>query len=109
MRELKNTLKKAVVMSDNDLLDDYILSDLQAEKQNMTVGQPEALPDGSLTDQLARHEKDILMHTLSLSRTTREMARRLGTSQPTIVRRLKKHGLPLPSQHNGFNNESKPS
>jgi TyrR family helix-turn-helix protein len=38
-------------------------------------------------------EKEILVHTLKTSRTTRNMAKNLGIDHSTVVRKLKKHDL----------------
>ena len=46
-------------------------------------------------DTLNRLEKEVLARALSQCRSTRELAARLKTSQPTVVRKLKKHGLSL--------------
>jgi PAS domain S-box-containing protein len=98
VRELKNTVKKAVVMSDTDVLDEYILNELHYNKETSYDKPANKYPAGTLHNQLGHFEKKILKKTMSVCRSTREMARLLGTSQPTIVRRLKKHGLPLPSK-----------
>ena len=38
-------------------------------------------------------EKEILEKALAQCKTTRELARQLGISQPTVVRKLKKYAL----------------
>lgn len=92
VRQLKGVLKRAVLMSDTEMLDDLILESLDA-------GAPHALSSGSragnLTDALMRVERDMLRQAAKVCRTTRDMALHLGISQPTVVRKLKKHGLGL--------------
>jgi PAS domain S-box-containing protein len=94
VRELKNILKHAVVMSENNLLDELI-----PEMVNADEGQtPEVSPLSehkvpSLTEQLNTVEKSILEHALSQYKTTRKMAEFLKTSQSRIARMLKKHQL----------------
>jgi PAS domain S-box-containing protein len=94
VRELKNILKHAVVMSENNLLDELI-----PEMVNADEGQtPEVSPLSEhkvprLTEQLNTVEKSILEHALSQYKTTRKMAEFLKTSQSRIARMLKKHQL----------------
>jgi len=94
VRELKNILKHAVVMSENNLLDELI-----PEMVSIEEGQrPEVSPLGAgqvpgLTEQLNSYEKSILEHAISQYKTTRKMAEFLKTSQSRIARMLKKHQL----------------
>ena len=83
-------------MSESDLLDDFIQGGLPESPTD------DPLPSQrlGLNEQLECLEKEILHNTITRCRSTREMARVLGTSQPTVVRKLKKHGLPLPSKQN---------
>ena len=93
VRELKSLIKQAVVMSDSDVLDDFILSNLGDE----CLG-----PDGQSTSQcglnerLRSYEKELLKDALVHNSTTREMAGYLSISQSTVVKKLKKYGLPGP-------------
>lgn len=94
VRELKNILKHAVVMSENNILDEII-----PEMVNNEEGQkPELSPlsEGevpSLAEQLNIFEKSILEHAIRQYKTTRKMAEFLKTSQSRIARMLKKHQL----------------
>jgi PAS domain S-box-containing protein len=94
VRELKSIVKKAVVISDAPLLDAPALG-LPARPPAEAV--PAAMAGGlqPLADTLNRLEKEVLARALSQCRSTRELAARLKTSQPTVVRKLKKHGLSL--------------
>jgi PAS domain S-box-containing protein len=94
VRELKSILKKAVVISDTPLLDD------QAMGLPPRTAPPPAAAGGSaalspLGEALARLEKEVLAQALHRCNSTRQMAALLKTSQPTVVRKLKKHGLTL--------------
>jgi PAS domain S-box-containing protein len=94
VRELKNILKHAVVMSENNILDEII-----PEMVNNEGGQkPELSPlsEGevpSLAEQLNIFEKSILEHAIGQYKTTRKIAEFLKTSQSRIARMLKKHRL----------------
>jgi PAS domain S-box-containing protein len=94
VRELKNILKHAVVLSENNLLDEII-----PEMVNNEGGQtPEVSPLSAgqapgLAEQLNTFEKSILEHAIRQYKTTRKMAEFLKTSQSRIARMLKKHQL----------------
>ena len=94
VRELKNMLKNAVVMSDQDTINGFSASTIgtPAKEESHTTGE---IPDtgSSLTAQLNQHEKRILENALRHCQSTRQMAQYLGTNQSKIVRSLKKYGL----------------
>ena len=99
VRELKNILKQAVVISESDVLDEFILSELEAPKEEKPPAARAGWDGLSLKEQLDRYERELLTQALSSANTTRGLARFLGVSQATVVRRLKKHKLPLPDLH----------
>jgi DNA-binding NtrC family response regulator len=93
VRELKNLLKQAVLFCETEMIDDLLIGG---------AGKGAALPGGrageasrpkSLTGEIDALEKQILENALLSCKTTRELARQLGISQPTVVRKLRKHGL----------------
>jgi PAS domain S-box-containing protein len=100
VRELRNIIKQAVVMSENDVLDSFILGGLpEVQRDRQPLGSRRER-GASLSEQLGDFERQLLLKTLGRSGSTRELAVLLGTSQPTVVRRLKKYGLPLPAKQN---------
>jgi len=50
----------------------------------------------NLVDMLSALEKEMLKNAMRHCKSTREMAKFLNISQPTVVRKLKKHSLPPP-------------
>jgi len=92
VRELINIVKQAVVMCDRRLLDDYIIHVTEPQKictpAVKTTKNPTDLPG-----KLMAVEHEMLLKAVQQCRTTREAAAFLGVSQPTVVRKLKKHGL----------------
>ena len=97
VRELKNIIKKAVVMSEGDVIDTVILSSIGQEvlEDRWKVrGSDKKI--NNLVDMLAALEKEMLKNAMRHCKSTREMARFLNISQPTVVRKLKKHHLPPP-------------
>ncbi len=98
VRELKNIIKKAVVMSEGDVIDKVILSSIGKEvlEDRWEVrGADKKI--NNLMDMLSALEKEMLKNAMRHCKSTREMARFLNISQPTVVRKLKKHSLPAPS------------
>ncbi len=94
VRELKNILKHAVVMSENNLLDELIPEMVSNEEgQTAEVSPLSGNQVPGLTEQLNSYEKSILEHAISQYKTTRKMAEFLKTSQSRIARMLKKHQL----------------
>ncbi|MDJ0986556.1 MAG: sigma 54-interacting transcriptional regulator [Desulfobacterales bacterium] len=97
VRELKNIIKKAVVMSEGDVIDTVILSSIGKEviEDRWEVrGADKKI--NNLVDMLAALEKEMLKNAMRHCKSTREMAQFLNISQPTVVRKLKKHSLPPP-------------
>jgi len=93
VRELKNILKMAVVLSDTDLVDETILRNLEDKTELSAFTNLEKRNLTGLTQEVMAFEKQILQRAMARCRTTRELAGYLKVSQPTIVRKLKKHGL----------------
>ena len=98
VRELINIVKQAVVMSDRKSLDDYILRVIRPKAETADVATGDAAPAAPsrrLPDCLMRVEREMLEAAVKRCSTTREAAKYLGISQPTVVRKLKKHGLDM--------------
>jgi len=94
VRELKNLIKKAVVMGDEQRIDGIIHQSLNGKIS------PVSVPDDSgdsdccyLTEKLHHVEMKVLKNALAQCGSTRKMAKYLGISQPSVVRKLKKHGI----------------
>jgi PAS domain S-box-containing protein len=98
VRELKNLIKQAVVISEGRLLDPYLRANLTPARGSSPGTLNPAAPR-HLSVEMAALEKRILKEAKNRCRTTREMARWLSVSQPTVVRKLKAHGL---SEHPGL-------
>lgn len=94
VRELENLVKKAVALSEDDLIDDLI------EKE---IGTPEGTSHSlrvcfehggeGFEARVAAFEKEILVTAIKQHATTRALSSHLKMSQSAVVRRLKKHGL----------------
>lgn len=94
VRELINIVKQAVVMCDRSSLDDYIIH--VTVPPELTICSPAVKNAGNPTDlpgKLKAVEHEMLLKAVQQCRTTREAAAFLGVSQPTVVRKLKKHGM----------------
>jgi len=114
-RELKNTIKKAVVMSEKDLIDEFIERDLRPERARDDF-RPVASPiRGDMNRQVLDYEKDLLVQGLEICKTTRSLAAYLGISQSAVVRKLKKHKLTdrlkknAPKRFNSYDKNQSPT
>ncbi|MCP4718112.1 MAG: PAS domain S-box protein [Desulfobacteraceae bacterium] len=93
VRELMNIVKQAVVMCDRRFLDDYIIRATALVRPR--VNPIESAAEDSLPEKLLSAEYEMLMQAVIQCNTTREAAAFLGISQPTVVRKLKKHGMAM--------------
>jgi len=94
VRELKNLIKKAVVMGDEQRVDDIIFQSLNGKYSPMPASSdPEERDRCYLTEKLQHVERKVLKNAVVHCSSTREMAKYLGISQPSVVRKLKKHGI----------------
>jgi PAS domain S-box-containing protein len=96
VRELKSIIKKGVVMSDALLLDEIALG-LPARITYTPAASHSHATIPALSEAMEMREKELLVQALHRCTSTRQMAALLKTSQPTVVRKLKKHGLPADS------------
>ena len=94
VRELKNLLKKAVIMGEEETIDAFILNSIGnevLEEWSQTKQQKKEI--NNLVDVLATLERAMLKTAKRHCRTTRDMAKFLNISQPSVIRKLKKHRL----------------
>lgn len=93
IRELQNIIKRAVVLSHEENLDNFIISILAPINVKHPFAMGEADSSNPLHERMDHLEYSILKKAVETGATTREMARRLGISQSSIVRKLRKYGL----------------
>ena len=94
IRELKNIIENAVVMSENNQIDQFIQASLrEAQSDPSSTATDTTKRSLSLSDKLCELEKELLRQAKLQCRSTREMAHFLGISQPSVVRKLHKHRL----------------
>ncbi len=93
VRELKGLIKKAVVMCDEEYIDNFIRESIMMAHEPSFNSIEKYHPKPSLKDQLENLEKDILSGFVKHGRTTRDIASELKISQTSVVRKLKKYGF----------------
>lgn len=94
VRELRNLIKRAIILSDDDIIDAALLLDADADAAQAPESTVQtSLGKLSLKEHLEALEKLLFEEALSRSLSTRQMARMLGIDHSTVVRKLKKHGL----------------
>lgn len=86
VRELIGIIKKAVVICEEEFLDEY-LEDLFDPSARAGGDNP------TMTEEVARLERKLLRQAMAACTNTREMARYLGISQPTVVRKMQRYSL----------------
>ncbi|MCG8564141.1 MAG: sigma 54-interacting transcriptional regulator [Desulfobacterales bacterium] len=94
VRELKNLIKKAVVMGEESILEE--LEDDAGITRTLPFckGGPPEIPNTTLLkDNVIAYERQLIRQALKEHKTTRALARHLGLSQSGIVKKLKVHGL----------------
>ncbi|MFK5952928.1 MAG: sigma 54-interacting transcriptional regulator [Desulfobacterium sp.] len=94
VRELKNILKKAVVMGESDVLDDLVEQNVALMPQSPAMEHN--LSDSNAFDfkgKLMICEKQLMLKALEKYDTTRSLAGFLKLSQSSVVRKLKIHSL----------------
>lgn len=90
IRELQNIIERLVITTSHNVIDEGDMFEFvkQAAGEN-TMGYSEL----SLSAAMDRAEKEILRQALETYKSTRAIAKVLQVSQPTIVRKLNRHGL----------------
>jgi PAS domain S-box-containing protein/TyrR family helix-turn-helix protein len=97
IRELRNLLKRAVALSQGTYIDDMVLDFIRAEQRSGEAAQPE--PPSSepvnLSQLVGTFEKVAIKKAMKGCPNTRELGERLGISQATVIRKMRKYGLKL--------------
>jgi PAS domain S-box-containing protein len=93
VRELKNLIKRAVVVGESEMLDGFLKHSLDAARSSATSESYPGSTRARLADDVNAFEKEILRRAVRQCRTTRELASAIGVSQPTAVRKMKKFGF----------------
>ena len=94
VRELINIIKQAIVMCDVRSLDDYLVKVLNRIGP-AKLKAPPMKEYTTLADKIWAIENEMLMQASLKCRTTREAAKFLGISQPSVVRKFKNHGISI--------------
>ena len=94
-RELKNIIENGVVLSDETNIDAFLSASIQKNNTSplLSANLVSFTTPVDLTDTMNQLEKQLLIASRHHCRTTRQIADFLNISQPSVVRKLKKHGL----------------
>ena len=92
VRELANTLERAAILADGDVIDD---SHIWLEGGPLkTAGTPAVTATGTEVRPLAELEKEAILHALEVvGGNRRRAAELLGIGERTLYDRLKKYGV----------------
>lgn len=98
VRELQNIVERLMITTkksaiEPDSLPGYIDSYIQ-DKREVRRSKAGLSDDKGLNELLSNTEREILLDAKCRYKSSRKMAKALGISQPTVVRKLKKHNIP---------------
>ena len=106
VRELKNIVKKAVVLSEQQKIDTLIIQSLRMSEvkppETVSTQTPEKIVNKptarkyekkSLNDEVLLLEEQLFKDAMEHCRNLKEISKELGISEPTAWRKMKKHGL----------------
>ena len=85
IRELENLIERILLTSSTNLIEESILPEYFREERNLSSVQ------GSLNSAMDELEKKMIVAAYKKHKTTVGVAKELGISQPTAVRKIKKH------------------
>ncbi|GAB7082392.1 sigma 54-interacting transcriptional regulator [Megalodesulfovibrio paquesii] len=91
VRELMGLIHQGVVMCDDEVLDEFLEDQIGSAVERTETEEPTSL--AAAVDAV---EREMLLKARSVCHGTREMAAYLGISQPSVVRKLKRHGIRPP-------------
>lgn len=97
VRELEGLIKNAVVMAHGDVLDPSVCA-FAAAPVPRSGDVSGAAAGGGWRERIETLEKTILAEVAAQSANTREMARRLGIDQSTVVRKMRRYGVRPPGR-----------
>lgn len=94
VRELKNCIRRAVVLAEEDSLEGMVGRPVaKGASQTDAVKKGQGGPQKGFNQQVADFEKQLLVSALKDWGTTRALATGLDMTQSQVVRKLKKYGL----------------
>lgn len=95
IRELKNIIKEAIVLSEKHTIDEFLIAKLQETKGEQMLNSQHASVNMpfSLSSKVNAFEKQLISDAVLECRSTNDLARILDISQATAFRKMRKHGL----------------
>ena len=93
VRELKNIIKRAVVLNEDKIIDNLLPNTFKRDEMADFCSQAKDERIFDLKKAILATEKKAFVHALKYCRSTREIADYLNISQTKVVRSLRKHDL----------------
>ena len=89
IREIKNVINRAVLITDNNMIEPQQLSIQLQDKLPVNVSQPQFSATGSLKSMLKQYESDIIQNAIEISNGNKtKAAKLLGVNIRTLHRRI---------------------
>ncbi len=89
IREMKNVISRAVLITDNNVIEPQQLSIQKQDKQPLNLNQPQINVSSSLKEMLKQYEIDIIQNAIEISNGNKtKAARLLGVNIRTLHRRF---------------------
>ncbi len=90
IRELENTIERLILMGDEDIITINNLPDNIKDEQKHTYSSFDC-GKGTLPEMMKEYEKSIIKRAVKEHKTSVEVAKQLGISQPTAARKIKEY------------------
>ena len=97
IRELKNVIERAVVTSPDAVIRSIKFGDSinRGEEEIVMEMEMENSPKIDLRKKVNSYEKDLIQYYVKIYKSSRKVARALGVSQTTIIRKATRYGINL--------------
>ncbi len=98
IRELRNVIERAVVTSPDTVIKSIKLSGNINQDEKEYVMETEDSPRINLREKVNAYERDLIQHYVETYKSSRKVAKALGVSQTTIMRKVALYGISLGGQ-----------
>jgi TyrR family helix-turn-helix protein len=95
IRELRNAIERAVVTNPDTVIKSIQLGGNISEGEKKIQVESDDASEIDLKEKVNAYEKELLQHYIQIYKSSRKVAKALGVSQTTVVRKAAQYGLTL--------------